>query len=127
MSTTEKTKQEKIKEYQQKYRDTNRFKKNIYKLFIPNTNLVYIGMTNNNLNKRLSHHINDHKRYKEGKRSSKCASYEIVEYSINNNLGLSIELIEKLEDENATKKDLLEREKYHIENNICINKYHNKK
>ena len=77
----------------------------IYKI-IDNTNgNIYIGSTTKTLEERLRKHKSD----------SNCVSRNIIK-----NNDFKIELIENYPCEN--KKQLLERERYYIENNECINK-----
>ena len=81
----------------------------IYKI-IDNTNgNIYIGSTTQPLSKRLTDHKADLKK------KYCCSSFEIIK-----NDNYSIILIEEVNCEN--KEQLLRAERYHIENNDCINK-----
>ena len=87
----------------------------IYKLVCNTSGNVYIGSTSREtINHRLVGHIADYKYYQQGKRSF-VNSFKILE---NNNY--EIILIEEFPYERKT--DLYARERYHIENTICINK-----
>jgi hypothetical protein len=85
----------------------------IYKIICEITNLVYIGSTTKSIETRLKKHEYDYIYYCEGKRCY-CASYKILE-----NGKFKIELIEEIEFQN--KKELLEKERYYIENTNCVN------
>jgi len=81
----------------------------IYKIVDNTNNNIYIGSTYLSLQTRLTKHkcnFNCPNNY--------CSSYEIIK-----NNDYKIELIENYPCNN--KKELEERENYHIKNNICIN------
>jgi hypothetical protein len=85
----------------------------IYKI-VDNTNgNIYIGSTTEKLNQRLSKHKCDYKSYLNGK-DRNCTSFEIIK---NNNY--RIELIKYIIYKDRI--ELLQRERYYIENNECIN------
>ena len=88
----------------------------VYKI-VDNTNdNVYIGSTcEPTLARRLASHRRDYKRYLEGKQHF-ITSYEILK---NNNY--EIILLEECKDI-TTKDQLHKRERFYIENNICVNK-----
>ena len=77
----------------------------IYKLYCLTSGLVYYGSTINPIQVRLNGHI----------QKPTTASEQIIK-----NSNYKMELLEELEFEN--KVDLLNREKYYILNNECINK-----
>ena len=85
----------------------------IYKLTDNTTKNIYYGSTCQLLKERISQHKKDYKGYLKGKRHYR-KSYDIIK---NNNY--TIELVEEFKSNN--KKELLERERYYIENNNCIN------
>lgn len=88
---------------------------NIYKLYIDDYDIIYIGSTIRNLKTRLIEHKS---RYKQNK--NLCKSCELFEYAFNNNKTVNIELLEEVEFNN--KNELLNKEKHYILNNICINR-----
>jgi hypothetical protein len=86
----------------------------IYKI-IDNTNgNVYIGSTTKTLNRRLSYHKSEYNRYLNSK-SKHTTSFEIIK-----NNDYRIELIKYVIYKD--KIELLQRERYYIEKNTCINK-----
>jgi hypothetical protein len=86
----------------------------IYKL-IDNTNgNIYIGSTTQKLNQRLNEHKSDYRTYLNGKR------HYTTSFNIIKNNDYKIELIQFVIFKN--KKELHQRERYYIENNICVNK-----
>jgi len=88
----------------------------IYKIVCNVTGEVYIGSTcMPTLAKRLAEHRNGFKRWKEGKNKKHTRSFQIIERG-----DYSIVLIENVNCD--TKEELLRRERFHIENNTCINK-----
>lgn len=87
----------------------------IYKLVDRTNGNIYIGSTINTLNYRLRGHKKSYKIHKKGKCKS-TTSFEIIE---NNNY--YIELIEDYPCNN--RYELEQRERFHIEHNICLNKY----
>jgi len=80
----------------------------IYKIVCDKTDLVYYGSTIDKLGKRFQHHKCNHKRNK------KHASQILLEMG-----ECKIELVEYFPCN--SKKELLERENYYIENNKCCN------
>ena len=88
----------------------------IYKIECCITGEVYYGSTTQ---KYLSTRINGHKyKYRQAKEGEKyfCASFQIIERG--NYTYSSIETVEC-----ETKEQLHVRERFYIENNVCINKY----
>ena len=86
---------------------------NVYKLTCNETGLVYYGSTRETLNKRLSKHKNNYKRYLEGTEKDYCTSYEVLK---NNNY--KIELLETCDDV----YHMIKRETYYFDNFECVNK-----
>lgn len=84
----------------------------IYKITSNSTDRIYIGSTENTLEKRLSQHKSKYNIYLSG-RGKYLSSYEILRLG-----DYDIELIEEYEFE--TKKDLLKREGFYIKQNIDI-------
>jgi ribosome-interacting GTPase 1 len=78
---------------------------------------VYVGSTIRKLSQRMDNHIRGYYRYNEGKHH-KTTCYDIFDkYGVDNCI---ITLIEEV---NAkTKDELLKRERYYIENTMCVNK-----
>ncbi len=91
-------------------------KSKIYKLTSTNTNEIYIGSTVNNLSRRKAHHINDYKLYLSNKKRF-ITSFKIIEYGGD----INICLLEEYPCDN--KEQLHQRERFYIENNICVNKF----
>jgi len=89
----------------------------IYKIICKTTNNIYIGSTCNTLKQRLNEHKSCYKRFKLNKQNTyNNSSFKILE---NNNY--EIQLIENYQCNN--KKELLERERFYIIEDNCINKY----
>ncbi len=86
----------------------------IYKITCNETGEVYYGSTQKSLNKRMSNHKTNCKRWKEGK-CGLTTSYNIIDRG-----NYSYSLIETVECED--KRQLEARERFYIENNECINK-----
>ena len=84
----------------------------IYKLWIHETDDIYIGSTIQNLSQRLSQHKKDY-----NKNVGFCSSKILFELSDN----VMIELIEEYKCDN--KNQLERKEGEHIRNNKCVNKY----
>lgn len=82
----------------------------IYKLVDRTNGNIYIGSTIKTLNQRLSHH-----KYVYKSEYNVVTSFDIIE-----NGNYYIELIEPYPCNN--RHDLEKRERFHIENNICVNK-----
>ena len=85
----------------------------IYRLVCNITKKEYIGSTTVKLNRRLSNHITDYKKYLNNKRHY-ISSFQILE---NNNY--TIVLIENYPCN--SKEELLQRERFFIENIECVN------
>ena len=86
----------------------------IYKIEDNSNGNAYIGSTCKTLNERLSKHKYAYKRCLNGL-GGKITSFDIIK---NNNF--TIKLLEACNIK--TKQELLERERYYIENNGCLNK-----
>lgn len=87
----------------------------IYKLVCNKTNNVYYGSTTVSLMKRRDNHRQHYKRYLKGGGGSYLTSFDIIKDD-----DFIIELVEEIEFEDI--KELRTRERYHIQNNICVNK-----
>ena len=90
----------------------------IYKLSNPDNSKYYIGSTQqDNLNNRLIQHKNRYSQFIAGK-GKRYSAFDIL-----NHTDCKIELIEEVQCND--KKDLLNREKYHIKTNKdnVVNKY----
>ena len=86
----------------------------IYKI-VDNTNgNIYIGSTTQTLSRRLAKHTSDYGSYL----NDKCRF--MTSFNIIQNGNYEIILIENVNCE--TKEQLYARERFHIENNICVNK-----
>ena len=80
----------------------------------------YIGSTTKpRLSERMTQHRIDYRRHKDGKRTGFTSSFTLFEkYGVENCIIMLIENI------NATsKEELFKKEREHIENNLCVNKY----
>ena len=86
----------------------------IYKITDNTNNNKYIGSTCKTLNQRLSVHKCDYKRFLKG------LFHNIKSFDILKNGDYKIELLENCNIK--TKQELLERERFYIENNECLNK-----
>lgn len=83
----------------------------IYK--ITGGDLCYIGSTTESINTRYSKHKNNYRVWKAGGNMRKCSSFELFEtFGVEN---CKIELLEQTE-------TLKERERFYVENNVCVNK-----
>ena len=89
-------------------------KAKIYKLIDNSNDKVYIGSTCRSLNQRLSEHKSGYKRFLKG------LYYNTKSFDIIKNNDYKIDLIENCKIK--TKEELIERERYYIENNDCLNK-----
>ena len=87
----------------------------IYKIECNINGEVYYGSTQQSLNRRMTGHQKDHKRWKNGTYHF-VTSFQIIERG-----NYSYSLIETVECED--KHQLKARERFYIENNECINKY----
>ena len=81
----------------------------IYKIVNTENNNIYYGSTTQPLHKRL----NEHRRQKHNSCMSKNLCVDLH--------NCSIVLVENFECN--TREELLMRERFHIENNVCVNKY----
>jgi hypothetical protein len=97
--------------------ETNDYSKGkIYKIVCNKTGLVYIGSTYRNLEQRLKEHEINCSKYLDKKSNIFISSIYII---FNNDY--KIELIENFSCNN--RKELENREYYHIDNSECINSY----
>lgn len=87
----------------------------IYKITCNTTGLCYIGSTCSTLTKRLDSHALDFKCFQKGK-GNFITSFKVLE---NNNY--IIELVELVACDNKTELHI--RERFYIENTVCVNKY----
>jgi hypothetical protein len=87
----------------------------IYKLYTPDNSLVYYGSTKNDLRKRLSEHKSNWKLHKAGKSKRISTSSQLFETS----LFIDIVLVETVI---GNREVIHARERFHIENNDCVNK-----
>ena len=87
----------------------------IYKIVSNAIDQVYIGSTYQALSARMSGHRKNFKRYMNGLDKMFCTSFSILEYG-----DAEIILIENCPCE--SKEELKARERFHIENNNCVNK-----
>ena len=88
----------------------------VYKIVDNTSDMFYVGSTCRTLENRLKGHESAFKTYQKGKKTRCLTSYKIL---INKNY--KIELLENFPCENS--KQLLQREGYYIQQNICVNKY----
>jgi hypothetical protein len=86
----------------------------IYKIFDNTNGSIYYGSTTQTISKRMTTHRSSYKAWVAGKRSG-CKSFGILK-----NNDYSYSLVEQVECEN--KMELLQRERFWIENNECVNK-----
>ena len=89
----------------------------IYKLVSDVTDKIYIGSTCTSLAKRLGEHKNLYRRFTNGKIAHKSSSSELFKLCGE----VKIILIENFPCK--SKDELLQRERFHIESSICVNKY----
>ena len=89
-------------------------KSKIYKIVDNINDNVYIGSTCKTLKTRLSEHKSDYKRFLKGLYNN-VKSFDVLK-----NGDYKIELLENCDIK--TKQELLERERFYIENNDCLNK-----
>lgn len=86
----------------------------VYKLSLPNSPLIYYGSTTKTINNRFKQHQLNYKKYKTGS-GNHLSSYKLFDSS----RSPVIELMQELT--NVTKQQLLECERFYIENNECVN------
>lgn len=87
----------------------------IYSIVCNETGKVYYGSTIQNVSNRIRNHNCNLKRWKEKEgKYDYCSSYEILDKN-----NYTVRTLETVEFENKT--ELLERERFYIENNECIN------
>jgi hypothetical protein len=72
----------------------------IYKITSPNTDLVYVGKTNQTLGRRFQCHHSDDKGWLAGKPKTSCTSYKVLEHG-----DARIELIEETEDASGKQRE----------------------
>ena len=89
----------------------------IYKITSDHTDKIYIGSTTRNLNDRITSHKCRYNKWKENNTRQYCSSY--ILYKLGD---IKYELLELYKCNN--KKELLEREAYHIKQNynLVVNK-----
>jgi hypothetical protein len=88
----------------------------IYKIVCDTTGKVYYGSTcEPTLSRRLAHHTSNFKRHIAGKKESNISSFEVLAGE-----NYNIVLVEKLACND--KMELLQRERFYIENNVCVNR-----
>jgi len=86
----------------------------IYKIYDNTNGNVYYGSTKDTLSKRMAGHRTHYKRWVAGKTKC-CKSFDIIK-----NEDYAYSLVEQVEYEN--RMELLQRERWYIENNECVNK-----
>lgn len=90
----------------------------IYAIYASPCHLPYYGSTVKTLAQRKANHNYDYKKSKEGA-VGKCSAYKLFdEVGVENCI---FEIVEHLPDD-FTKKQMLERERFWIQNNVCINR-----
>jgi hypothetical protein len=87
----------------------------IYKIWSPQTELIYIGSTTQTLCQRFTDHKKQYKIYKEGK-TNYTSSFKILEYE-----DAKIELIEEVNCENRIQLNRREGELIRQYKDICVN------
>ena len=87
----------------------------IYKIYDNTNGNVYYGSTNRNISQRINEHKYQYNKFLKGERAH-CKSYEILK-----NNDYCYYIVEEVKYEN--KWELLSKERFYIENNICVNKY----
>ena len=87
-----------------------------YKIICDENDLVYYGSTTVPLWQRIGKHRNDYKLYLQNKRKYISSCIEILKYKTH-----KIVLVEDFSCER--REQLVARERFWIENNICVNKY----
>jgi hypothetical protein len=87
----------------------------IYKIVCDTTNKTYIGSTTVSLSRRLTQHLTEYNRYKNGKTINRFTSFELFD-----NSNYKIILIEECPCEN--REQLFRKEREHIDANVCVNK-----
>ena len=88
----------------------------IYKIICDENDLVYYGSTTVPLWQRIGKHRTDYKLYLQNKRKYISSCIEILKYKTH-----KIVLVEDFSCER--REQLVARERFWIENNICVNKY----
>jgi len=88
----------------------------IYKIYDNTNGSVYYGSTKNKISQRMAIHRQDYKRWVDGRNTGCCKSFDIIK-----NEDYAYSLVEEVEYEN--KMELLQRERWYIENNECVNKF----
>jgi hypothetical protein len=87
----------------------------IYGIRCHTTNLYYVGKTTKKyISSRLAEHVNEYKKWKKNNIACYTTSFKVLE-----NGNYSIELIENVSCNDVN--ELNAREKYHINNNECVN------
>ena len=88
----------------------------IYKLVCNISDNVYYGSTCSLLCQRKAHHNDDYRLFINGERKYYLSAFHVIE-----NEDYDIILVEKYPCN--SKEELLKRERYYIDNNLCCNKY----
>ena len=88
----------------------------VYKIWSPSTEQIYIGSTTQRLSKRLSSHLNQYKRCKDGI-GNYVSSFEILKYD-----DYKIELIKECPCENKEQLHKLEGEYIREHKDACVNR-----
>jgi len=86
----------------------------VYKIYDNTNENAYYGSTKQQVSRRIGDHRKDYKRYLNGEYGY-CKSFDIIK-----NCDYSYNVVEEVEYEE--KWELLNRERWYIENNDCINK-----
>ena len=91
----------------------------VYQITCNITGKKYIGSTIQDINERIWAHKKNLRRWNDGIEGY-CSSYEIIEMG-----DFKVDILETVKCVNGDKTDLLFRERFHIENNDCINEKKN--
>ena len=86
----------------------------VYKIYDNTNGNAYYGSTIQTLSKRMAKHKSDYKLWFDGK-GNNVTSFDIIK-----NGDYDISLVEEVEYQDI--KELLMRERFYIENNVCVNK-----
>lgn len=86
----------------------------IYKIYDNTNGNTYYGSTKQQVSRRIGDHRQDYKRYLKGSYGY-CKSFDIIK-----NCDYSYNIVEEVE--YGERWELLNKERWYIENNVCINK-----
>lgn len=89
----------------------------VYKIEDKESGEIYIGSTIMFMSKRIASHRSDCKRYDEGKRKTKCSSFNIIRRN-----NFTVEVLHKLVCEDKKELHKLERETIEKYGDKCVNK-----